>query len=188
MSERDTYDGIEALWRDKDLLVEEYVEKDRTAKELASEWGCSEPTINRWGRKHGLRKKREWGSAVPFKTHKGYEVWKHNNNNVSVHQLLAIAEGEDPAKVFSNGDYQIHHKNGVPWDNRPENIELMTEAEHMEVHGRTAGITEELVEELHVEQEMAPKEVAAEIGCPVGTVRDKLKEYNLRWDLRWKRD
>jgi hypothetical protein len=59
-----------------------------------------------------------------------------NDGQVAVHQLLAIAMGEDPHDVFSNSEYQVHHKNNVPWDNRPSNIELLTAGEHYDKHLR----------------------------------------------------
>jgi hypothetical protein len=47
-----------------------------------------------------------------------------------VHQLVAIADGADPDKVFSNGEYNVHHRNCVKWDNRPDNLELVEAGRH----------------------------------------------------------
>ena len=47
-----------------------------------------------------------------------------------LHRLLAVAEwGFDAVK-----DMAVHHKNDIPWDNRPKNLELMTPSEHMRYH------------------------------------------------------
>lgn len=60
----------------------------------------------------------------------GYERWCVRNTadgDVSAavwhHQLLAIAEGASPRDVFDTGNY-VRHENGIPWDNRPDNIEF----------------------------------------------------------------
>jgi hypothetical protein len=55
--------------------------------------------------------------------------------SVRVHQLVVIAEGGDPEKVFSGGEYHIHHRDGVPFDNRAENLELLSCDGHSKRHG-----------------------------------------------------
>lgn len=55
-----------------------------------------------------------------------------------VHQLLAISEGADPADVFSDGEFHVHHRNRIRWDNRPENLEVRHRTDHAEHHGRVA--------------------------------------------------
>jgi hypothetical protein len=69
----------------------------------------------------------EWG---------GYERWLAYNrtegqDSCYVHRLVAVAEWG----IEAVRDKDIHHKNGVPWDNRPENLEPLTRKEHREVHG-----------------------------------------------------
>lgn len=68
----------------------------------------------------------------------GYEHWESADNErghdrVYVHQLLAIAEGANPHELFGDPK-QIHHDNGIPWDNRPSNITVKTAAQHAADH------------------------------------------------------
>lgn len=51
------------------------------------------------------------------------------------YQLTAVANGCDPHKAFGNRNYNIHHKNGCPLDNRPDNLELLSAEEHGRVDG-----------------------------------------------------
>jgi len=49
---------------------------------------------------------------------------------VLVHRLLAVSEyGYE--KVCNN---VVHHKNEVKWDNRPDNIEVMSRTVHAKLH------------------------------------------------------
>jgi hypothetical protein len=67
-------------------------------------------------------------------TRTGYEFFgPAYGDYVAIHHLLAIAEGENPHEVFAN-DTHIHHISGVPWDNRPDNIELLPVSEHAKRH------------------------------------------------------
>lgn len=69
----------------------------------------------------------------------GYEIlastYRGKNERVYVHQLVAIADGADPNDLFG-GPVQIHHSNGIPWDNRPSNIDPKHIAEHAADHAR----------------------------------------------------
>ena len=52
------------------------------------------------------------------------------NKTVKVHRLVAVAE--HGIKAVEGMD--VHHKNEVKWDNRPENLELKDPSDHMKYH------------------------------------------------------
>jgi len=65
---------------------------------------------------------------------RGYErvqssIWGEISR-VGVHRLAAVAEYGLEAVV----DKDVHHRNGVPWDNRPGNLELIAPSEHGSLH------------------------------------------------------
>lgn len=143
--ERRTDEPDDPRFRDAGWLRERYVEDDMSQGEIARLCGVERPTIYRWLNRHGIERRpvsrqASWHNrrdVAYFRTHgSGYERWQDavgGKAHVRVHSLLAIAEGCPSEKVFSSR-YEIHHKNGVPWDNRPENIELLSVSDHRRLH------------------------------------------------------
>jgi len=133
-------------WRDKDTLEELYVEEEMTQPEIAEELGCSTQTVYTWMKKHGIET-RDNGEAqrvkhrrkpVPLKQENGYMRWtdsykkREGRDRVLVHRLLYVAH----YGVESVKNMEIHHRNGIKWDNRIENLEAMTKSEHAKLHSR----------------------------------------------------
>jgi len=131
---------------DREWLAEQYHGKGRTLEDIANECDVDAVTIMNWMERHGIPRRgysdhlRE--EKVTLSQIKGYESAQvrappgadNKTDVVKIHQLVAIAEGADPEKIFSNGAYQCHHKNKIPWDNRPENIEVLSQEEHDKLH------------------------------------------------------
>lgn len=75
----------------------------------------------------------------------GYMEWKtsfrradgrdREFRTVRVHTLLAIAEGAEAGRLFGkDSSHVVHHRNGIRWDNRPANLEVMSRGAHTSEH------------------------------------------------------
>jgi transposase-like protein len=131
-------------FHDETWLREQYVNQGRSMQDIADECGVTPSGIKKWIDKFEIETRgsadhlKEGPARFFTKEQNGYEyvASKHDykTDSAMVHQLVAIAEGANPSKVFSNGRYHIHHKNGHKWDNRPENLELRSSKTHVFEH------------------------------------------------------
>jgi len=132
--------GHNKPWQNEKKLREEYVENGRDSYDLADEWGCDSKTVRNWLHKFEIdvRKTGDWQReecATLRNREDGYVAWydhtgKSRGKSIAVHRLLAVSEyGVDSVK-----GKHVHHKNGVKWDNRPQNIELKDPSEHAKEH------------------------------------------------------
>jgi len=119
-------------YRDAEWLQEQYIEKDRTQKEIADKCGVSASTINRWRNKFGIEKA---GMATLDTDKQGYERWRcragGTYDEVLAHRLLATLKVDELSELDG---MHVHHESGVPWDNRLENLHVLTPAEHRHRH------------------------------------------------------
>lgn len=122
-------------WRDKDTLYRMYWEERKTTTEIADELDTNPGTISKWLKRNGIPTRRD----IPSIQHTGgYECFDimvdGESRKIWHHRLLAIAMGElNPSDLF-NQELDVHHKNEIPWDNRPENLEVMGHGEHRRHH------------------------------------------------------
>lgn len=135
---------IKPRWKNKEWLKSQHVYKRQDCETIARRCRVTGTTIQYWVNKLDIEKmsRQEYmlsSTTVSLITDSdGYKRFKSSVNRVEktvgVHQLVLIAHGADPYKVFSMGEYHTHHKNGRPWDNRPDNLELLHNTDHINEH------------------------------------------------------
>ena len=124
-------------YKNAEWLYEHYIEKEMTQQEMADKIGCGQHTISKYLRKNDIETRDRTDYVKhpkPMWHPKGYIEFIHNYNGERYrfyhHRLLAVAkEGFDAVK-----DKDVHHKNGIGWDNRPSNIEVKDSSDHYSEH------------------------------------------------------
>lgn len=153
MSTQNDPETADRGYRDEERLRELYHGQDMTTREIADKLGCTNGTISRWLNRHDIEARPNWKEGVEaakeanrveyvqmrtLEGERGYEYWgtkvredgERTMKIMYVHRLLAIAEyGFDAV-----ADMDVHHKNGIPWDNRPENVVPVDSLEHASYH------------------------------------------------------
>ena len=130
-------------WLDADRLEARYVDDELSITQIADRWDCSRYVIEKWLHEHEIPTRspvdaqilREQCNPVPYHlNHEGYPIWRHQYDNeihiLRVHRLLAVAEFGFDAVCGMD----VHHKNDLSWGNWPNNLELVTPAEHARLH------------------------------------------------------
>lgn len=124
-------------WNNEEKLRKLYIIEGLSLREIGNHLDCCRSTVANNMDEFGIERRLandEYGH-VPFSCREhGYEYWRtrHKDEIFSVkhHRLLAVVKyGFDAVK-----NMDVHHVNGIKWDNRVENLELMTHSEHSSLH------------------------------------------------------
>ena len=127
-----------AEWVSEENLRNLYHEQSLSLRDIGNKFGVDSETVRRAMEENEVKtrdrleyQKHRW---LEIKSINGYPAFQEQsfdeNSTIKVHRLLAVAEyGIDEIK-----DMHVHHRNGVRWDNRPGNIELLSPSEHMQIH------------------------------------------------------
>jgi hypothetical protein len=134
-----------------EILRHLYQDLELNTRDIGELYSCDSSTVCRYLDKLDIDTRPNWKAGVEAaaKANRvdyvkkrtlpaGYEYWSSRSMGkgksselVYVHRLLAVSEyGFEAVR-----DRHVHHKNKIPWDNRPENIELKTPEEHGQMHG-----------------------------------------------------
>lgn len=133
-------EDADRLWRDRQLMYRLYVEEGLKMSEISNQLGCSMSTVSNWLHRHDIRTRSNKNLPPQYGTdNNGHEYWRHRHPTetgestrswVVVHKLAAVA-------WFGRGaidGMEVHHQNRIPWDNREENLELLSPEEHAKRH------------------------------------------------------
>lgn len=104
----------------------------------------------------------------------------NSTERILLHRLLGVAEYGFDAVAGND----IHHINGVKWDNRPSNIEPVNHGYHSARHkndrfGDRAYRDEGVLRELFVNKGMSSPEVADELNTSTPTVLRWLRKHDI---------
>lgn len=123
------------VWDSPENLVEMYWEQKMTLKEIAAEVGLSTTTVHRRMKDHGIstRGPGPWTTHSTYRTSlEGTEEASGSHRTIDIHRLLMVAE-----HGFSSiRGRDVHHETKIPFDNRPDQLQLLSHSEHTRLHNR----------------------------------------------------
>lgn len=123
----------DAPWKDEDNLRELYCEKGRNTYQIAEQYDIEESTVRWWMDRFGIERGGVGRRATTPELRvdaRGYEVFSSGQDKLKHHRLLAVAEYGFDAVT----NREVHHTNNIPWDNRVQNLRLMTKRQHSRHH------------------------------------------------------
>lgn len=174
----------DANYNDEDWMCKKYVEEGLSSQEIADECGCTLSTVHYWLDQFDIDIKldQEGRNLTPYLCNKGYYRVDCQCNGdkytLLIHRLVAVAEFGYDAVVGKD----VHHKNGITWDNRPENLELVTREEHTRKHNsgdKTLYRDESWLREKYLEEGLLQREIADICGCAPRTISYWLDKHDV---------
>ena len=174
-------------WRNERWLREKYWDRELSLKQIGELVGVTATTIQREMKELGIERRTPKTERLPKISHtsQGYEMLQNNHEGEHYrclhHRLIAVSEYGFQEVCNSI----IHHKNGIPWDNRIENLEtLPSRGEHREKHldthanKKTPWRNKNVLRRLYVEEELTGEQIAERMDWSHGTVYNWLREFD----------
>ena len=127
----------------REILERLYLVENLSQREIAEELDFTQPGVSqamdRFGidaRSTSLSTSMAKSGPTPRLDNHGYEYIQNSVLGETVqfrlHRLVAMAE----YGIERVADGVVHHKNNIPWDNRPKNLEVLEDTEHRSLHAR----------------------------------------------------
>ena len=123
---------------EKEELRKDYYERDLNQTEIAKKHDCSRKTVQRRMEEYGFP---TLPTLQKHTSETGRTTYKSDGKSFFEYQLIAIADGADPNKVFSG--HHVHHINGCTHDNRKQNLVLLSPQEHALIHNSDMSVNYE---------------------------------------------
>jgi len=172
-------------WECEQLMYYLYITKDYSIQDLCNELNGTPPNIIKNLRELGISKNIKQSPPSRYQTEKGYVRIDGGTGDIYEHQLVAIANGANPHEIFAN-DKQVHHKNEIKWDNRPENLEVMAQDSHLSHHvtgvdNPGAKLCKQEVKQIlkrYDSEKMTQKQLANEYGVSQSTISSVVRGDN----------
>jgi len=142
--ERSTFEHGAEPWKDPEVLRRLYHDKGLTQREIADEFGCTQPNISHWLRRLGIETRTTSETEGITKEHRDdgrvryhMRVGDGDVERFFRYELVALLEF-DPSVVFAD-DTHIHHDMGSPYViDHPTNLDVLGRAEHTRLHNTGA--------------------------------------------------
>lgn len=118
---------------DRAWLYRQYWEEGKNQQEIADMIGRSNSSVSLAMQRMSIPTRHNHSWHPTYTTIRGRPRIHVDGHRFHVHKAIALAKGHSIEEVFSEGT-AVHHVNGLPWDNRPENIQVMDDGEHTRLH------------------------------------------------------
>lgn len=111
---------------DPSWLREKYDSNHMSSPEIAALLGRDPGLVCYYLKKHGIRCRK------PGKPFRKRNYYRYVGKNTKIHRKVMQELLERKLQPYEH----VHHRNGIRYDNRPENLEVMSVSEHSRLEAR----------------------------------------------------
>lgn len=117
-------------------LRRKYCVENKTQAEIAEDFDVAKSTICRWMSEYDIDAHYNGSIHPSFSWSDGYLTVQSRTSDgrksMYIHRLTAFAHFDGDISEFA--DKQVHHRNKCKFDNRPDNLEVLSGRQHQSVH------------------------------------------------------